>query len=146
VSWLLNGLLEDVPGARAVLLLSADGLCISSSRGTEKDHEDVLSAVASAAISLARGASGQLGDGKVARQVVFILGQVSLFIVSAAQGSVLAVLAGNNVDSGVLAWEMDRLAKSVRPHLATQPRPRPAAPAPAGPTDLPPARVKGTDL
>jgi predicted regulator of Ras-like GTPase activity (Roadblock/LC7/MglB family) len=41
---------------------------------------------------------------------------------TAGEGSCLAVLAGGDANIGVIAYEMTRLVKRVRRHLATAPR------------------------
>ncbi|GAB3997851.1 hypothetical protein GCM10029992_22020 [Glycomyces albus] len=60
LSWLLDGLIEKVPGARSALLLSADGIKKAFS-GLEADQADQLSAIASGMFSLARTAGANLG-------------------------------------------------------------------------------------
>jgi predicted regulator of Ras-like GTPase activity (Roadblock/LC7/MglB family) len=48
-----------------------------------------------------------------------------LFVTAAGEGSCLAVLAGADVDAGLVAYEMTVLVKRVGEHLGVGPRPVP---------------------
>ncbi len=45
-----------------------------------------------------------------------------MFVMAAGNGSCLAVLAEGDANIGLIAYEMTRLVKRVRRHLATAPR------------------------
>ncbi len=124
LDWLLQNLLDKVPGTRHALLLSSDGLK-KAMVGLSDDEADHLSAMASGLASLGRGVGRQFGGGGEVRQVVVELTTALLFVTSAGSGAVLAVLAGPQTDAGTLGYEMGMLVKSVRPFLATPAR-RPA--------------------
>jgi len=121
LSWLLRGLVEQVPHTRSAVLLSADGLAIAA-HGLGPDPADQLSAIASGLFSLARTAAVRFGGSDGVRQVVAELDDTLLFVSSAGYGSVLTVLADRETDAGVLGYEMSQLVKSVRPFLATPAR------------------------
>jgi predicted regulator of Ras-like GTPase activity (Roadblock/LC7/MglB family) len=121
LSWLLQGLMDQVPHTRSAVLLSADGLAIAA-HGLGQDAADQLSAIASGMFSLARTAAVRFGDSDGVRQVVAELDDTLLFVSSAGYGSVLTVLADRETDAGVLGYEMSQLVKSVRPFLATPAR------------------------
>lgn len=127
LSWLLRGLVEQVPHTRSAVLLSSDGLA-TASYGLTADPADQLSAIASGMFSLARSAAIRFGGGDGVRQVVAELDDTLLFVSSAGLGSVLTVLADREADVGVLGYQMTQLVKSVRPFLTT-----PARRAGAGP-------------
>ncbi|MGW0704157.1 roadblock/LC7 domain-containing protein [Streptomyces sp. NPDC002867] len=121
LSWLLSGLVQRVPHTRSALLLSSDGLVMASD-GLDKDAADHLAALASGLHSLARSAGKRFDDGGDVRQVVTELSSSMLFVSTAGQGALLAVLAGREADVPVLGYEMTMMVKSVRSHLGAAPR------------------------
>lgn len=127
LTWLLSGLVEQVPHTRSTVLLSTDGLT-KAAHGLDLDSADQLAAIASGLISLARSTGARFGGSDGVRQVVVELDDTLLFVSSAGFGSVLAVLADRDVDAGVLGYEMTQLIKSVRPFLATPARQAAALP------------------
>ncbi|WP_199044098.1 roadblock/LC7 domain-containing protein [Glycomyces salinus] len=118
LSWLLDGLIEKVPGARSALLLSADGIKKAYS-GLDADQADQLSAIASGLFSLARTAGANLGAKPGVRQVVAELDDTFLFVSTAGTGAVLAVVTGREADAGLVGFEMSILVKSVQSSLET---------------------------
>lgn len=127
LTWLLNSLAQAVPFTRSAILLSADGLpkCF---HGLDQEGADRLAALASGLCSLSRGLGTRFGSSDGVRQVVVELDDVMLFVTAAGQGSVLAVLAGKDVDAGILGYEMGQLVKRVPAHLGTPVRHSVAAP------------------
>lgn len=121
LDWLLTGLVERVTNTRSALLLSSDGLKKAFS-GLDGDQADHLSAVASGMFSLARNAGTRFGNGGEVRQVVAELDDTLLFVTTAGDGAVLAVIAGRGVDAGILGYEMSKLVTSVGNYLATPAR------------------------
>jgi predicted regulator of Ras-like GTPase activity (Roadblock/LC7/MglB family) len=139
--WLLANLIDAVPHARSAVLLAADGVP-TASHGLSPALADQVAAVSSGLFSLSHTAAVRLGGGGSARRVVAELEDFLMFVSEGGSGSVLAVLAGREVDAGVLGHEMELLVKSVRPFLATQPRRGGAVtplPEPGLPQRLPPA-------
>jgi predicted regulator of Ras-like GTPase activity (Roadblock/LC7/MglB family) len=118
IDWLLGDLIGRVPHARSAVLLSADGLP-TAAHGLDRDHADQLAAIASNLFSTARAAGLRFGGSDEVRQVVAELEATLLFVSSAGDRSVLAVLAGQEADARVVGYEMAQLVNSVRPFLAT---------------------------
>jgi predicted regulator of Ras-like GTPase activity (Roadblock/LC7/MglB family) len=100
------------------VLLSADGLP-TGAHGLDRDHADQLAAIASNLFSTARAAGLRFGGSDGVRQVVAELEAMMLFVSSAGDRSVLAVLAGHEADARLVGYEMTQLVTSVRPFLAT---------------------------
>lgn len=121
LDWLLQNLIDKVPGTRHAILLSSDGLK-KAVVGLDNDGADRLAAMASGLSSLGRGVGQHFSGGGEVRQVVVELTTALLFVSSAGSGAVLAVLAGPEAQAGPLGYEMAMLVKSVRPYLVTQPR------------------------
>ncbi|AXB43389.1 roadblock/LC7 domain-containing protein [Amycolatopsis albispora] len=121
LNWLLDDVVNRVVGAQNAIVLSADGLLIGKSAGMSKDDSDQLSAIASSLQSLAKGVSKQFARGAVLQNMIEMeLGY--LFVSAAGQGACLAVLAGENVDVEMIAYEMSRLVKRVGDYLTSAPR------------------------
>jgi len=121
LNWLLDNLVERVVAAQHAVVLSADGLLIGKSRQLSRDDSDQLSAMASAFQSLARGVGRQFNKGGV-RQTVVELDRAFLIVTAAGQGACLALLATENADMGMVAYEMNVLVHQVGETLATEPR------------------------
>jgi predicted regulator of Ras-like GTPase activity (Roadblock/LC7/MglB family) len=125
LSWLLQGLAQEVRTIRGCVLLSSDGMT-KASHGLDRAGSEYLAALASGLFSMARSASTKFDGGTAVRQVVAQLDSSQLFISWAGFNSVLAVLAEGEADPALVGFEMARLIKSVRPFLDTAARP-PAA-------------------
>lgn len=122
LTWLLSRLIDKVPSTRSAVLLSADGIA-KHWHGLNRNEADQLGAMASGMCSLAKQVGTRFGDGDDGvRQVVVELGEIILFVTAAGLGSVLAVLAGRDVDAGILSYEMGRLGTQIPTHLATPAR------------------------
>lgn len=121
LNWLLDDVVNRVVGAQNAIVLSADGLLIGRSAGMSKDDSDQLSAIASSLQSLAKGVSKQFSRGRVLQNMIE-MERGFLFVSAAGQGACLAVLAGENVDVEMIAYEMNRLVKRVGDYLASAPR------------------------
>ncbi|HEY5016231.1 MAG TPA: roadblock/LC7 domain-containing protein [Streptosporangiaceae bacterium] len=122
LDWLLDDLVTRVTHIDKAVILSRDGLAIGSSAGLTREDAEYLSAVAAGFQSLARGAGQHFGGGAV-RQSVIEMENAFLFVTAAGEGSCLAVLAGANVDAGLVAYEMTVLVKRVGEHMGVSPRP-----------------------
>jgi predicted regulator of Ras-like GTPase activity (Roadblock/LC7/MglB family) len=116
--WLLRELVNEVPGLRAVILLSADGMPMSW-HGIGKDDADRLAAMASAFSSLASGVGAQFCQASGVKQVAVELEKDFLLVAAAGAGSVLAALAGSQVDLSSLSYEMGKLCSAVTTHFDT---------------------------
>ncbi|MEV4612409.1 roadblock/LC7 domain-containing protein [Kitasatospora sp. NPDC049258] len=118
LDWLLDGLVDSVPGTRNAVLLSDDGLVVSHSRSIERADAERLAAVATGQQSLARGV-GQLFDGGPVHQVIVELAELWLFVITAGQGTHLAVTASQEVDAELMSLAMHKLVQQVGQKLST---------------------------
>jgi predicted regulator of Ras-like GTPase activity (Roadblock/LC7/MglB family) len=119
--WLLDDLVDRIPEARRAAVLSADGLLIAASGGLSREDADHLAAVAAGFQSLAQGAGRHFGGGPV-RQTIIEMESAFLFVTAAGQGACLAVLAADDADMGLVAYEMAMLVTRVGQYLATTSR------------------------
>ena len=131
LTWLLDDLVNRVPTAQQAVVLSADGLLMGASAGLTREDAEHLSAMAAGFQSLAKGASRQFRAGPV-RQTVVEMESAFLFVTAAGHGACLAVLAGNEADLGLIAYEMAMLVTRVGQTMNAPGRPDAAAPSDAG--------------
>ena len=121
LDWLLDRLVDQVPGTRNAIVLSDDGLVVSQSAGVARADAERLAAIATGQQSLARGVGEVFGGGGV-RQIIVELANFWLFISAAGRGTHLAVLADQEVEAEVLAEAMHILVLQVGRHLGTEAR------------------------
>ncbi|WP_031506906.1 roadblock/LC7 domain-containing protein [Streptomyces megasporus] len=121
LDWLLDGLVEQVPGTRHAIVLSDDGLVVSKSGNIERTDAERLAAIATGQQSLARGID-ELFDGGPVQQVIVELADLWLFVTAAGKGTHLAVVASQDVDAEVMAVAMHTLVQQVGQKLGTEPR------------------------
>jgi predicted regulator of Ras-like GTPase activity (Roadblock/LC7/MglB family) len=108
LTWLLDDLVGRVKQAEHAVVLSVDGLLKASSHGLSKDDGEHLAAIASGIQSLARGAGNRFKGGAV-QQVIVEMASQFLLITAAGHGACLAVLASEDADLGLIAYEMAML-------------------------------------
>ncbi|MET8697045.1 roadblock/LC7 domain-containing protein [Streptomyces bauhiniae] len=116
LGWLLDDLVARTEHVRQAVLLTADGLPLSSSDGMRRRDIEHLSAVCSGLQGLADSAGGRFAAGEV-RQTMVMLEDAYLFITPAGHGSRLAVLCEARTDVGQLAHEMTLLVRRLGRHL-----------------------------
>lgn len=121
LDWLLDDLVERTAGARCAIVLAADGLLTGSSGGMAKDDAEHLSAVASAFASLARGTGRRFGGGRVLQTIVE-MEHAFLFVTGVGDGACLALVAEEETDAGMVAYEMNVLVAQVGRFLDAAPR------------------------
>jgi uncharacterized protein len=121
LSWLLDNLVARVQPVEQALVLSRDGLVIAASQNMSREDGEHLSALAAGVQSLARGACLQFAGGAV-RQTIIELETMFLFVMSAGDGTCLAVLAAAGANVGVVAYEMAMLVRRMGKHLTARPR------------------------
>lgn len=121
LNWLLDDLVARVTGAERAVVLSSDGLVVGRSGGLSREDSEHLAAMASAFQSLARGVGRHFGRGGV-RQTVVELEQAYFVVTAAGSGTCLALLASENADMGMIAYEMTLMIKQVGSHLVAAPR------------------------
>jgi predicted regulator of Ras-like GTPase activity (Roadblock/LC7/MglB family) len=122
LTWLLDDLVGRVRQAEHAIVLSVDGLLIASSRGFSRDDGEHLAAIASGIQSLARGAGKRFGGGPV-QQTIIEMKTSFLLVTAAGHGACLAVLAAEDADLGLIAYEMAMLVTRAGKYLATPSRP-----------------------
>jgi predicted regulator of Ras-like GTPase activity (Roadblock/LC7/MglB family) len=121
LTWLLDDLVERVTHAQHAIVLSVDGLLVASSRGLERDDREHLAAVASGIQSLAKGAGRRFGGGPP-RQTIIEMQTSFMFVSAAGNGACLCVLAAEEADVGLIAYEMAMLVTRAGKFLGTPPR------------------------
>ncbi|WP_436499002.1 roadblock/LC7 domain-containing protein [Actinokineospora sp. HUAS TT18] len=122
LDWLLDDLVQRVGAADRAVLLSADGLMIGKSGTLAQADAEHLAAVASAFQSLATGTGRHFGGGEV-YQTVVEMQHAYLLVTAAGAGACLAVLAPQDADLGVIAYEVNRMVTRVGDYLTAAPRP-----------------------
>jgi uncharacterized protein len=110
--WLVNDFAERVPGVAHAVVVSADGLLLTSSSRLPVDRADQLAAVASGLVSLTQGAARCFDAGGVKETIVEMQGGIML-LMAISDGSCLAVLAAPNCDIGLIGYAMTRLVERV---------------------------------
>lgn len=126
LDWLLDSLINRVPGSERAVVLSADGLAVARSSGLSREDAEHLAAIASAMHSLARGVGSRFDKGQL-RQTVIELAGGYLVVTEAGQGACLAVLTEIDADLGLVAYEMNVIVGQVRDQLSAMPRTAPGA-------------------
>ncbi|MFE9451483.1 roadblock/LC7 domain-containing protein [Streptomyces sp. NPDC006739] len=116
LGWLLDDLVARTDHVRQAVLLTADGLPLSSSDGMRRRDIEHLAALCSGFHCLARSAGERFAAGQV-RQTMVMLDDAYLFITPAGHGSRLAVLSEVRTDVGRLAHEMALLVRRLGRHL-----------------------------
>jgi predicted regulator of Ras-like GTPase activity (Roadblock/LC7/MglB family) len=121
--WLVNDFAERVPGVAHAVVVSADGLLLTSSSRLPLDRADQLAAVASGCVSLTQGAARCFEAGGVKETIVEMERGIML-LMAISDGSCLAVLAAPVSDIGQVAYEMtllvDRVGQILTPELRAQ--------------------------
>jgi predicted regulator of Ras-like GTPase activity (Roadblock/LC7/MglB family) len=126
LGWLLDDLVHRLPHTRSAVVLSADGLLMASSAGISQDDGEHLAAVAAGIQSLAKGAGTRFGGGPV-RQTIVEMQSAFMLVTVAGKGACLAVLATEEADVGLIAYEMAMLVTAMGHHLTSPSRSESAA-------------------
>ncbi|MEV5414313.1 roadblock/LC7 domain-containing protein [Thermopolyspora sp. NPDC052614] len=121
LTWLIDDMIVRTEEAEHGVVLSKDGLLMSSSRGLGREDAEHLAAVASGIQSLAKGAAERFGGGAV-RQTIVEMRSAYLVVTVAGEGACLAVLCTENADIGLVAYEMAMLVTRVGQHLSSAAR------------------------
>ncbi|PSK97173.1 putative regulator of Ras-like GTPase activity (Roadblock/LC7/MglB family) [Murinocardiopsis flavida] len=133
LDWLLDDLVDRTAGARCAIVLSSDGLLTGRSGDLRAADAEHLSAVASALSSLAHGTGQRFGGGRVLQTVVE-MEHAFLFVTGVGDGACLALVAGEEADAGLVAYEMNVLVARVGRFLDAAPRGPGAGERRGGPT------------
>ncbi len=104
-NWLVSRFAESTAGIIGAIAVSSDGLLIAASSALQRSNADRLSAISSAMLSLAVGASEchPLGEPD---KVVVELTQGYLLVCTISKGCALGVLATKEAGLGTIAYEM----------------------------------------
>ncbi|HET9143965.1 roadblock/LC7 domain-containing protein [Actinophytocola sp.] len=118
--WLVNNFAENVPGVAHAVVISVDGLLLTSSARLPQDRAEQMAAISAGIVSLNLGAAKCLGADEVNRAIVEMDYGV-LLLTSIRDGSCLAVLASRDCDIAQVAYEMtvlvDRVGQILTPQL-----------------------------
>ena len=118
ISWLVNDLVDRVAHVHQAVVLSHDGILIAKSHGLSREDAEHLSAVAAGMHGLARGAGRRFGRGAV-RQTIIEMEAGFIFVTAGGNGACIAVLATEDADVGLIAYEMEMLVARVGQYLST---------------------------
>ncbi|TCB88650.1 roadblock/LC7 domain-containing protein [Micromonospora zingiberis] len=121
LTWLLDDLVGRVKQAEHAVVLSVDGLLMASSTRLSRDDAEHLAAMAAGIQSLAKGAGKRFGGGPV-RQTIIEMKSSFLFVMAAGTGACLAVLAAEDADVGLVAYEMTMVVSRAGKFLASPTR------------------------
>ncbi|GAB2949408.1 roadblock/LC7 domain-containing protein [Micromonospora polyrhachis] len=121
LTWLLDDLVGRVKQAENAIVLSVDGLLVASSQAMTRDDAEHLAAMAAGIQSLARGAGKRFGGGPV-QQTIIEMKSSFLFVTAAGHGACLAVLANEDADVGLIAYEMAMLVTRAGKFLGSPAR------------------------
>ena len=121
--WMVSNFAERVPGVAHAVVVSSDGLLLTSSQALPRDRADQLAAVTCGLISLTQGASSCFDGGEVIQTAVE-MERGGMLLMSISDGSCLAVLAAPDCDLGLVGYEMallvDRAGPLLTPALRSQ--------------------------
>jgi predicted regulator of Ras-like GTPase activity (Roadblock/LC7/MglB family) len=117
LTWMLDELVT-VPDVLHAVVLSADGLIIQKSTELQQDAAELLAAGSSSLHSVAAGTGRRFESGPVGQVIVEYQGH-TLFVSAAGAHARLAVLCGQDVDMGTVAYEMGRLVTRIGQYLGT---------------------------
>lgn len=132
MDWVVDDLVRRVEGISQAVVLSRDGLTLGASHGLSREDADHFAAVAAGLQSLARAAAQWFGGGQV-RQTIIEMDTAVMFAIEAGEGTCLAALCPADARPGLIAYEMGKLVKRIRQHLAADPRPAASAGVPEAP-------------
>jgi predicted regulator of Ras-like GTPase activity (Roadblock/LC7/MglB family) len=115
--WLLDDLVRRVGPVTKAVILSQDGMALGASQTMGRDDAEHLAALAAGLQSLARGAGRHFGGGDGVRQTIIEMAAGFLLVSAAGNGTCLAVIAGQDADLGLVAYEMAVLVRRTGEHL-----------------------------
>lgn len=112
LDFVLNRFVEDTEGVRFAQTVSADGMHLAASAGSDSARHDTFAAIASGLASLTDSSVDLFGLGTMQRQIIESSdGWILLSRVSATAS--LGVVANRNSDLGLVGYEMTRLSKQL---------------------------------
>jgi predicted regulator of Ras-like GTPase activity (Roadblock/LC7/MglB family) len=121
LDWLVTDFAERVPEVAHAIVVSSDGLPMACSQGFPPDRAEQLAAVTAGLTSLTQGAARMFEAGSV-DQTVVDMERGLLLVMAVSGGSNLAVLAGDECDMDLVAYEMSLLVARVGDALTPEAR------------------------
>lgn len=121
IAWLLRSLADKIPQTHGVVLASTDGL-LKAAHGLQDERAQNLAALACPLFSIARETGKRFARTASVRQVVAELDGLTMMVVWAGKGSLLAHLVDESADLRQVGYELAQLVKAVDVHLATPDR------------------------
>ena len=121
LDWLLDDLVRRVGPINKAVILSQDGIALGASGTLKRDDAEHLAALAAGFQSLARGAGQHFGGGAV-RQTIIEMESRFLLVAAAGAATCLAVLAEQDADLGLVAYEMAILVRRSGEHIRVNTR------------------------
>lgn len=119
LNWLVESFAHSVPGLSHAVVVSADGLLLTSSDGLDRERSEQLAAIAAGLAGMTMAAAQHLQGGEVRHLLVETEGGLLLGM-KVSDGSSLAVLADRDADVGLLGYEMALLVTRMGDALTAQ--------------------------
>ena len=121
LNWLLERLVDTVPGIKQAVVVSSDGLALAKSEGVDREAAERLAAVSSGMIGLAYGSAGRFGAGPVSN-VIVEMQRGWLFVTGIRDGSLICCVTEKDIDMGAIAFEMSIFVQRVGDSLTADVR------------------------
>lgn len=124
LSWMLDDIVNNVPGARHAVLLSADGLPRASTEGLGERDLVTISTAMSGIQALSRATAPFVGTAPAASwtQTIIEFQHGWIFLIGAGQGAYLAAAAEPHVDMQQISYRMHRLVARLGHNMTSAPR------------------------
>jgi predicted regulator of Ras-like GTPase activity (Roadblock/LC7/MglB family) len=122
LDWYLTEFARSTPGVTHALVVSGDGLQLSSTDRLDAGLADQLAAVTSGLVSLSRSVARTFQAEPMHQTIIEMAGGY-LFVTPVSNASALAVLTTPQCDIGMIGYEMTLLAERARHALTPAPRP-----------------------
>jgi predicted regulator of Ras-like GTPase activity (Roadblock/LC7/MglB family) len=116
--WLLDNLVDAVPGMGHALLLASDGLALAASRNLDRDLRDQLAAPASMLVSTARAAGRSFGDDQECDAVLISMSACRLLLTRIDDTAALLTVTGLGCSTASAVAAMHQFAAAVGPRLS----------------------------
>ncbi|MGQ4599772.1 roadblock/LC7 domain-containing protein [Nocardia sp. R6R-6] len=121
LDWLLDELVQRLPGVRKAVLLSMDGLLMARCSTMPRADAEHFCAMSSALHGLARSAGNRFAGGGV-RQAVIELDEAVMFVTAGGPNACLALWADESANMGMVAYEMNQTVQRVGTYLSATAR------------------------
>lgn len=124
MSWMVRDIVDNVPGARHAVVLSADGIPRGATEGLAEKDVRTISAAMSGMQALSKATAHFAGPAAERRwnQTVVEFSEGWAFLIGAGQGAYLAAAADPDVDLQQISFRMHRLVARLGENLTAPPR------------------------